>query len=214
MNKQKKSQPLLECAWLKNVICILIGGMNIRSYTLPFVVVLWVCVFVWLVALTFDFHRDYSQRLSHRIDQQQPAKLRFEHNCQDANRIVNMNMASFCHDLSHTLEETPSTYALYEVLSNRGLCFGYSCERFFEQLGFGKSPLQAILIAFVIVWLVMFGCGIKMTTFGMERYNQQYLPHTMDFAGMNAVAMASQKPLMNIGSFASPPAYQQHARQD
>jgi uncharacterized membrane protein YbjE (DUF340 family) len=144
----------------------------------PVLVVTWVSVATWLFVLTIGFYRDYNENLSHRLEKQQPHIEAFNFICLDAEKIVRMDFADKCHDLRHKLREEPTVYALYDVLETRGLCLGYSCERTFERMGFGSSPLQAVLLVSLIVWLLLFTCGIKMSNFGMDRYSKQYLPHT------------------------------------
>lgn len=178
------------------------------SFMFPMLVVTWVCVVIWMITLTAGIYRAYNESLEHRLEKQQPHIDAFNHNCRNAEQIIRMDFANQCHELRHKLREDPAVYAAYDVLETRGLCFGYNCEQMFQRLGFGSSPLQAMLLVCLVVWFLVGYLGIKMSNVGLDKYSKQYLPHTTTDPRFDASSTIPLSNLMaNYTGYVAPPEY-------
>lgn len=141
--------------------------VNIRNYALPCIVIFWLAIALSVVSCVILIRRDYNKEYRHRLEIFEKDQNYIDGNCRDKNVMDSRDATKECHMRMHRVEEDPTEYAFYDVISDRGLCFGYNCANVVSISGVSST----LLVCFVL-WLA---CGFKIGSVGYSQYNQPFL---------------------------------------
>jgi len=89
--------------------------------------------------------------------------------CQDVEQKEEIGASKECIERRRMVQESPSLYALYDVLKEWQLCGEHGCQVML--LSISDHILKIVIVFIIVYFLAMTLCGIRLTA----GYNRQYV---------------------------------------